>query len=98
MYTISIHKLIHSNCVKHWRIFLLVTIVKTHHVFSTNTNLMKTEKLSAKQKWISDSAYYKSLNRQLDKGSAKQDWLQAEQDYLHELQKRVKSGLIRLQE
>lgn len=53
-------------------------------------------KLSLKQSWISDAAYFKSLDRSVKQNSEKNDWLEAEQEYLNAMQKRVKSGLVRI--
>ena len=49
-----------------------------------------------KQKWISDAAYFNSIKRQLKPCQDVQDWLVAEQQYLDLMQKRVKSGLVRI--
>lgn len=49
-----------------------------------------------KQKWISDAAYFNSLKRQFKADQDIQDWLEAERQYLELMQKRVKSGLVRI--
>ncbi len=49
-----------------------------------------------KQKWISDAAYFNSLKREFKQDQNLQDWLKAEQQYLELMQKRVKSGLVRI--
>ena len=49
-----------------------------------------------KHKWISDAAYFNSLKREVKPGQDTQDWLAAEQQYLQLMQKRVKSGLVRI--
>jgi len=49
-----------------------------------------------KQKWISDAAYFNSLKRRVKQDQDLQDWLKAEQQYLELMQKRVKSGLVRI--
>ncbi len=54
------------------------------------------KKILIKQKWISESAYYKSLERKAKTGSASSDWIEAEQEYLLLINKHVKSGLVRL--
>lgn len=49
-----------------------------------------------KHKWISDAAYFNSLKREFKPGDNLQDWLAAEQQYVELMQKRVKSGLVRI--
>lgn len=49
-----------------------------------------------KEKWISDAAYYKYLNRGFTPGSADKDWLEAEQEYHELIKKRIKAGLVRI--
>ncbi|WP_143735856.1 DUF2934 domain-containing protein [Methyloprofundus sedimenti] len=49
-----------------------------------------------KQKWISDAAYFNSLKRQFKPDLDILDWLEAERQYLEQMQKRVKSGLVRI--
>ena len=49
-----------------------------------------------KQKWISDAAYFNSLKRAFKPGENLQDWLAAERQYLELMQKRLKSGLVRI--
>jgi diphthamide biosynthesis methyltransferase len=51
---------------------------------------------SPKEKWISDAAYYKSLARRTTPGLETQDWLEAEQEYEQLMKKRIKSGLINI--
>ncbi len=59
---------------------------------------MMSKTKSAKQKWISDAAYFKSLKRStVSVGSDYRDWLEAEHDFDIEIQKRVKSGLRKLE-
>jgi len=54
------------------------------------------KKTLVKQKWISEAAYYKSLERVTKTGTASRDWIEAEQDYQLLINKRIKSGLVRL--
>jgi len=54
------------------------------------------KKTIVKQKWISEAAYYKSLERKTKTATASSDWIEAEQDYQLLINKRVKSGLVRL--
>jgi len=54
------------------------------------------KKKLVKQKWISEAAYYKSLERNTKTGSASSDWVEAEQEYLLLIKKYVKSGLVRI--
>lgn len=49
-----------------------------------------------KEKWISDAAYYKSLERDAKVGLESQDWLDAEQEFERLMGSRVKSGLVKL--
>ena len=49
-----------------------------------------------KQKWISDAAYFNSLKRPFKPEQDILDWLEAERQYLEQMQKRVKSGLVRI--
>jgi len=51
---------------------------------------------SQQEKWISEAAYYKSLERSPKPGLETQDWLEAEQDYRQLMNKRIKSGLVRI--
>lgn len=48
------------------------------------------------EKWISDAAYYKSLERMPMPGLETRDWLEAEQEYRQLMNKRIKSGLVRI--
>jgi len=48
-----------------------------------------------KEKWISDAAYYKSLERDVKVERESQDWLDAEQEFERLMGSRVKSGLVR---
>lgn len=62
-------------------------------------NRFMNEKTIVKQKWISDAAYFKSLERQVTmemKGSERNDWLEAEQEYQLLDNQRAKLGLVRL--
>ncbi len=54
------------------------------------------KKLDVKQKWISDAAYYKSLERDPMIGSERIDWLEAEQEYQLLYKNRIKFGLVRI--
>ena len=49
-----------------------------------------------KHKWISDAAYFNSLKHEFKPDQDIQDWLAAEQKYIQLMQKRVKSGLVRI--
>lgn len=49
-----------------------------------------------KEKWISDAAYFKSLQRDLTQGLENQDWLDAEQEYKRLMKKQPKIGLVRI--
>ena len=49
-----------------------------------------------KTKWISDAAYYKSLNRGFNQGFENKDWFEAEQQFNHLMNKRIKPGLVRI--
>jgi hypothetical protein len=49
-----------------------------------------------KQKWISDTAYFNSIKHELEPDQALKNWLDAEQQYQELMQKRVKSGLVRI--
>ena len=49
-----------------------------------------------KDKWISDAAYYKSLDRDFNPGLENKDWVEAEQQFNELMKKRIKSGLIRM--
>jgi len=55
-----------------------------------------TDNQSPQEKWISDAAYYKSLARSPKPGLETQDWLAAEQEYRQLMNKRIKSGLVRI--
>ncbi len=55
-------------------------------------------KQSQKQKWISEAAYYKSLERLSKPGMEKRDWFEAEQEFKQLLNQRIKSGLVRIDE
>lgn len=46
--------------------------------------------------WIAEAAYYKALARGFSAHKAQQDWFEAEQEYLHLLEKQPKNGLISL--
>lgn len=48
------------------------------------------------QKWISDAAYFISLNRETKPGQEAKDWLEAEQQYYQLMKQRVKTGLVRI--
>jgi len=57
------------------------------------------KKTRVKQKWISDAAYFKSLERQgamEKKGNIQKDWLEAEQEYQLLDKQTIKLGLVRL--
>jgi len=47
-------------------------------------------------KWISDAAYFNSLNRETKTGQELKDWLVAEQQYYQLMKKRIKTGLVRI--
>ena len=49
-----------------------------------------------KKKWISDAAYYKSLNRGFNQGFENQDWVEAEQQFYELMKNRIKPGLVRI--
>ena len=49
-----------------------------------------------KQKWISDAAYFNSLKREFEPDQNLQNWLDAELQYQELMQKRIKSGLVRI--
>ena len=49
-----------------------------------------------KKKWISDAAYYKSLNRGFFQGFENKDWFEAEQQFNELMKKRIKPGLVRI--
>jgi len=49
-----------------------------------------------KEKWISDAAYYKSLERDVKVAQESKDWLDAEQEFERLMGSRIKSGLVRL--
>ena len=49
-----------------------------------------------KKKWISDTAYYKSLNRGFNQGFENQDWVEAEQQFYELMKNRIKPGLVRI--
>ena len=49
-----------------------------------------------KTKWISDAAYYKSLNRGFNQGFENQDWVEAEQQFYELMKNRIKPGLVRI--
>ena len=49
-----------------------------------------------KEKWISDAACFKSLQRDLTLGLENQDWLEAEQEYRQVMKKQLKFGLVRI--
>lgn len=51
---------------------------------------------SLKDKWISDAAYYKSLERTENQNMDKHDWFEAEQELQKVISNRVKSGLVML--
>ena len=53
-----------------------------------------SNKKSLQEKWISEAAYFKSLERTPRLGLENRDWLEAEQEYKQLIQKRVKSGLV----
>ncbi|WP_428354165.1 DUF2934 domain-containing protein [Methyloprofundus sp.] len=48
------------------------------------------------QKWISDAAYFNSLNRDTKPGQDVKDWLAAEKLYFQLMKKRVKTGLVKI--
>ena len=48
------------------------------------------------QKWVSDAAYFNSLNRSPNPGQENKDWLDAEHQYREFKKKRVKTGLVRI--
>ena len=52
----------------------------------------KTEK----KKWISDAAYYNSLNRVFNQGFENKDWYEAEQQFNELMKNRIKPGLVRI--
>ena len=54
------------------------------------------QRQSLAQKWISDAAYFISLNREPKPGQEINDWLTAEQQYYMLVNIRVKSGLVRI--
>ena len=49
-----------------------------------------------KKKWISDTAYYKSLSRGFNQGFENQDWFEAEQQFYELMKNRIKPGLVRI--
>jgi pentatricopeptide repeat protein len=49
-----------------------------------------------KKKWISESAYYKSLSRGFIQGLENKDWFEAEQLFNELMNKRIKPGLVRI--
>lgn len=55
-----------------------------------------TQNQTLAQKWISDAAYFSSLNRGPSPDQEIKDWLAAEQLYYKLAQTRVKSGLVRI--
>lgn len=55
-----------------------------------------TQNQTLAEKWISDAAYFSSLNRESTPDQELKDWLAAEQLYYKLLQTRVKSGLVRI--
>jgi len=54
------------------------------------------KKKLVKQKWVSEAAYYKSLERNIKTGTASGDWIEAEQEYQLLIKKYVKPGLVRI--
>lgn len=54
------------------------------------------EKQTPKHKWISDAAYFNSINNQSKPNQEIKDWLSAEQQYYQLISNRVKSGLVRI--
>ena len=49
-----------------------------------------------KKKWVSEAAYYKSLNRGFNQGFEDKDWIEAEQLFNELMNKRIKAGLVRI--
>jgi len=47
-----------------------------------------------KERWISDAAYYKSLERDVNVDLESRDWLGAEQEFDRLMSVRAKSGLV----
>ena len=56
---------------------------------------MKRDRIE-KKKWISDAAYYKSLNRDFNQGFENEDWFEAEQQFNELMKNRIKPGLVRI--
>ncbi len=57
---------------------------------------MTSKNKSLKEKWISDAAYYKSLERDAKTGLESQNWREVEQEFERLMKARVKSGLVSL--
>lgn len=55
-----------------------------------------TQNQTLAEKWISDAAYFSSLNRESTPEQEIKDWLAAEKLYYKLVQTRVKSGLVRI--
>ncbi len=54
------------------------------------------KKTLAKRQWISEAAYYKSLEKTEKINSEYNDWIESEQEYQRLSNKYIKSGLVRI--